>query len=75
MARKGNPGNLKPRTQEGLQQALDQSLAAGSGLGPSAATTAIRKAMMKHGYLARVTIDGSVVTATSGALQVSASLS
>jgi hypothetical protein len=60
---KGNVKNLKPRTQEGLQAALDASL------GDRSDAAVIRKAMMKHGYMAKVVIEGDQVSATSGDLK------
>ena len=60
---KGNIKNLKPRTQEGLQAALEASV----GAGDAAAT--VRKAMMKHGYVAKVVFEGGLIIATSGALR------
>jgi DNA-binding FadR family transcriptional regulator len=60
MAR-GNTENLKPRTQEGFQAALVASIHAGDA-------ALIRKAMMKHGYMAKVIIEGGKVVAISGDL-------
>jgi hypothetical protein len=68
--RKGNPANLKPRTQEGLQSALVASVSAWApGMPNPEAATAIRKAMMKHGYMAKVFFENDTIVATSGALR------
>jgi DNA-binding FadR family transcriptional regulator len=61
MAR-GNAKNLKPRTQEGLQAALVACVAAGD-------SGAVRKAMMKHGYMAKVVVADGRLIATSGDLR------
>jgi hypothetical protein len=63
MARTGNVKNLKPRTQEGLQAALVASVS------KDADAATIRKAMMKHGYMAKVIIETGKVIATSGDLR------
>ena len=68
MPRKGNAGNLRPRTKEGLQAALDASLTAGAGVSMREVPGAIRKAMMQHGYVARVVFEDPDMVATSGAL-------
>jgi hypothetical protein len=68
MAR-GNTKNLKPRTQEGLQAALVASVSAWQkGTPQEEGMPAIRKAMMKHGYMAKVVRGEDKVIATSGTL-------
>ena len=66
---KGNVKNLKPRTLEGLQAALVASVPLSAGVPAGDGTTVIRKAMMKHGYMAKVFLEAGKVVATSGALR------
>lgn len=66
---KGNVKNLKPRTQVGLQAALEASLPQAAGVPASEGCAVIRKAMMKHGYMAKVVLEVGKVVATSGALR------
>jgi hypothetical protein len=70
--RKGNPKNLKPRTQEGLQAALDASITAGKDVSAREVPAAIRRAMMKHGYMAKVVFADPMMVATSGDLRAEA---
>jgi hypothetical protein len=72
--RKGNPANLKPRTQEGLQAALVASVPAAAGVPAADGAGVIRKAMMQHGYMAKVFYEDGKVVATSGALRAEVSV-
>jgi hypothetical protein len=71
---KGNVKNLRPRTQEGLQAALVASVPLAAGIAAHDGAAIIRKAMMKHGYMAKVTLEAGKVIATSGDLRAEVSV-